>query len=49
MTATLGTGYRVLVVGCEKALVRYFSVFLKIFGYKVDTALSVGGAFRISR
>jgi DNA-binding response OmpR family regulator len=46
MTATLGTGYRVLVIGCEKALVRYFSVFLKIFGYKVETALSVGGAFR---
>ena len=46
MNAKLGTGYRVLVVGCEKALVRYFSVFLKIFGYKVDTALSVGEAFR---
>jgi DNA-binding response OmpR family regulator len=47
MTATHSTGYRVLVVGFEKALVRHFSVFLKIFEYKVvDTALSVGEAFR---
>jgi DNA-binding response OmpR family regulator len=46
MTATHSTGYRVLVVGFEKALVRYFSVFLKIFGYKADTAFSVGEAFR---
>jgi DNA-binding response OmpR family regulator len=46
MTAKLGTGYRVLVVGYEKALVKYFSVFLKIFGYKVNTAFSVGEAFR---
>jgi hypothetical protein len=47
LTATHSTGYRVLVVGFEKALVRHFSVFLKIFEYKVvDTALSVGEAFR---
>ncbi len=47
MTATHSTGYRVLVVGFEKALVRYFSVFLKVFEYKVvDTALSVGETFR---
>ncbi len=46
MTATLHAKHRVLVVGCEKALVRYFSVFLRIFGYKTDTALSADGAFR---
>ncbi len=46
MTAKLGKGYRVLVVGCETALVKYFSVLLKILGYKVNTALSVGEAFR---
>jgi DNA-binding response OmpR family regulator len=46
MTKIARSGQRVLVVGCEKALVRYFPVFLKIFGYKVDTALSVGQAFR---
>jgi DNA-binding response OmpR family regulator len=45
MSAKLSTGCEVLVVGCEKALVRYFSVFLKISGYKVDTALSVSEAF----
>jgi DNA-binding response OmpR family regulator len=46
MTAKTGTGYRVLVVGYEKALVKFFSVFLEISGYKVNTALSVGEAFR---
>ena len=46
MTAKLGKGYRVLVVGYEQALVKYFSVFLKIYGYEVNTALSVAEAFR---
>jgi DNA-binding response OmpR family regulator len=46
MTTKLGTGYRVLVVGFEKALVKYFSVCLKILGFKVDTAFSAGGALR---
>jgi DNA-binding response OmpR family regulator len=40
MTAKPGKGHRVLVVGCEPALVKYFAVFLKIFGYQVNIARS---------
>jgi DNA-binding response OmpR family regulator len=46
MTAKPGKGHRVLVVGCEPALVRYFAVFLKIFGYQVSTAKSFPEAIR---
>jgi DNA-binding response OmpR family regulator len=45
MTAKPGEGHRVLVIGCEPALVRYFAVFLKIFGYQVNTARSFSETF----
>jgi DNA-binding response OmpR family regulator len=39
-------GRRVLVVGCERSLVRYFCRFLDICGYsKVDSASSAAEAF----
>jgi hypothetical protein len=46
MTVKPGKGHRVLVVGCERALVRYFAVFLKIFSYQVTTAKSFPEASR---
>jgi DNA-binding response OmpR family regulator len=46
MTAKPGKGHRVLVVGCEPALVKYFAVFLKIFGYQVNIARSFPEASR---
>lgn len=46
MTAKPGKGHRVLVVGCEPALVKYFAVFFKIFGYEVNTARSFSEASR---
>jgi hypothetical protein len=49
-TAKLTAGLRVLVVGCEPALVRYFCTFLRICGYqKVDRALSGAAAFDKAR
>jgi DNA-binding response OmpR family regulator len=46
MTTKPGKGHRVLVVGCEPALVKYFAVFLKIFGYQVNIARSFPEASR---
>jgi len=46
MTTRPGKGHRVLVVGWERALVKYFAVFLKIFGYRVSTARSFPEASR---
>src|SRR5580704_8158446 len=46
MTTRPGKGHRVLVVGCEPALVKYFAVFLKIFGYQVNIARSFPEASR---
>lgn len=46
MTAKPGKGHRVLVVGCEPALVKFFAVFLKIFGYQVNIATSFPEALR---
>jgi DNA-binding response OmpR family regulator len=46
MTAELGRGHRILVVGCEPALVKFFAVFLKIFGYQVNIAKSFPEASR---
>ena len=46
MTTKPGKGHRVLVVGCEPALVKYFVVFLKIFGYQVNIARSFPEASR---
>ena len=46
-TAKPSIGVRVLVVACERSLVRYFQTFLTICGYRnVDTALSAAEAFR---
>jgi DNA-binding response OmpR family regulator len=40
-------GARMLVVSCERSLVRYLQTFLTICGYRnVDTALSAAEAFR---
>ncbi len=46
MTAKPGRGHRILVVGCEPALVKFFAVFLKIFGYQVNIAKSFPEASR---
>lgn len=46
MTTKPGRGHRVLVVGCEPALVKFFAVFLKIFGYQVNIAKSFPEASR---
>jgi len=43
-----GFGLRVLVVGCEPSLVRYFCRFLRLYGYQVDKAFSASNAFRKS-
>lgn len=46
MTAKPGRGHRILVVGYEPALVKFFAVFLKIFGYQVNIAKSFPEASR---
>ncbi len=46
MTPKPGKGHRILVVGCEPALVKFFSVFLKICGYQVNIAKSFPEASR---
>ena len=46
MAVKFGNGHRVLVVGCEPALVQFFVVFLKIFGFQVSTASSFREASR---
>jgi CheY-like chemotaxis protein len=46
-TAKPSSGLRVLIVACERSLVRYFQTFLTTCGYRnVDTALSADEAFR---
>jgi DNA-binding response OmpR family regulator len=49
-TAKLSAGLRVLVVGCEPALVKYFCTFLGVCGcQKVDIAFSGADAFGKAR